>query len=311
MITVLWLKGLLSRRPVRLAGAIVGVALAEVLVATLVAFTVKSAASMTQWVIASVSVDWQIQLSPGTNSKIIIVAVGQSTSYTALQQVDYADSTGFTSETNGTVQTTGPGKVLGISPQYRQDFPTQLRPLIGAPDGVLVAQQTAANLHITVGDPVTIHRVGLPPVTTKVDGVVDLPKVDSLFQAVGVPAGVAPQSPPDNVLLLPNNQWHQLFDQQAVIRPNSVRTQLHVHIGDNLPDGPWSAYTYVQQLAKNLEAKTHASDIVGNNLAAYLDGAPADAHHARVLFLVLGLPGVILAVLLALAATTVGKDRRR
>jgi putative ABC transport system permease protein len=46
---------------------------------------------------------------------------------------------------------------------------------------------------------------------------------------------------------------------------------------------------------------------VGNNLAAYLDGAPADAHHARVLFLVLGLPGVILSVLLAVAATTLEK----
>lgn len=280
-------------------------------VATVIAFTIKSVVLMTQQASTSVSVDWQIQLPPGTNSKIIIVAVGQSTSYTALQQVDYAESTGFTSQTNGTVQTTGPGKVLGISPQYRQDFPTQLRPLIGAPNGVLIAQQTAANLHITVGDRVTIHRVGLPPVTTKIDGVVDLPKADFLFQAIGVPAGVTPQASPDNVLLLPSNQWHQFFDQQAVIRPSSVRTQLHVHIGDNLPDGPWSAYAYVQQLAKNLEAKTHASDIVGNNLAAYLDGAPADAHHARVLFLVLGLLGVILAVLLALAATTVGKDRRR
>jgi len=67
----------------------------------------------------------------------------------------------------------------------------------------------------------------------------------------------------------------------------------------------------VQQLAKDLKARTHAEDIVGNNLAAYLDGAPADAHHARVLFLFLGLPGVILSVLLAVAATTAGKDRRR
>jgi putative ABC transport system permease protein len=77
---------------------------------------------MTQQASTSVSVDWQIQLPPGTNFKIIIVAVGQSTSYTALQQVDYADSTGFTSETNGTVQTTGPGKVLGISPNTAKTF---------------------------------------------------------------------------------------------------------------------------------------------------------------------------------------------
>lgn len=311
MIITLWFKGLLSRRPGRLVGALVGVALTVALITILAAFTVSSATSMTQRAIASVPVDWQIQLSPGTNPKTVIAALGQSTSYTALQQVDYAQSAGFTSNTNGTVQTTGAGKVLGISPQYRQDFPQQLRLLIGSLDGVLVAQQTAANLHVTVGDRINIGRVGLPAVTTKVDGVVDLPYADSLFQAVGMPAGVAPQAPPDNVLLLPIDQWHQFFDQQGVVRPDSVRTQLHVRIAHNLPDDPSAAYTYVQQLAKNLEARIAGSGVVGNNLAARLDGARADALYARVLFLFLGLPGAIVAVLLTLAVTAAGKDRRR
>lgn len=311
MIITLWFKGLLSRRPGRLVGALVGIALTVALITILAAFTVSSATSMTQRAIASVPVDWQIQLFPGTNPKTVIAALGQSTSYTALQQVDYAQSAGFTSNTNGTVQTTGAGKVLGISPQYRQDFPQQLRLLIGSLDGVLVAQQTAANLHVTVGDRINIGRVGLPAVTTKVDGVVDLPYADSLFQAVGMPAGVAPQAPPDNVLLLPIDQWHQFFDQQGVVRPDSVRTQLHVRIAHNLPDDPSTAYIYVQQLAKNLEARIAGSGVVGNNLAARLDGARADALYARVLFLFLGLPGAIVAVLLTLAVTAAGKDRRR
>ncbi len=311
MITILWLKGLLLRRSRLLLGAIIGVALTVALVATLGAFTVKSAASMTQRAITSIPVDWQIHLAPGTDTKTVVAAVGQSTSYTALQQVGYAQSAGFKSETNGTVQTTGPGKVLGISPQYRQEFPAQLRHLIGAIDGVLVAQQTAANLQVTVGDIVTIQRLGLPPVTTKIDGVVDLPYADSLFQAVGVPAGVAPQAPPDNVLLLPLKLWHQFFDSQATVRPDSVRFQLHIRIAHTLPDDPSAAYTYVQQRAKNLEARIPGEGIVSNNLAARLDGARADALYARVVFLFLGLPGAILAVLLTLAVTATGEDRRR
>ena len=39
--------------------------------------------------------------------------------YTAEEAVGYADVSGFSAETGGTVQTTGTGKVLGISPQYR------------------------------------------------------------------------------------------------------------------------------------------------------------------------------------------------
>lgn len=178
-------------------------------------------------------------------------------------------------------------------------------------DGVLVAQQTAANLQVTVGDTVTIQRVGLSPVDVKVDGVVDLPYADSLFQTVGVPAGVAPQAPPDNVLLLPKDQWKQFFDPQAAVRPDSIKTQLHVRLAHNLPQDPSAAYTYVEQLAKNLEVRIAGSGIVGNNLAARLDGVRADSLYARVLFLFLGLPGVILAVLLTLAVAATGRDRRR
>lgn len=132
MITILWFKGLLSRRPGRLVGAILGVALTVALLATIGAFTVSSAANMTARAISSVPVDWQIQLAPNTDPKTVIDALGKSTSYTALQQVNYADITAFRTKTNNTVQTTGAGKVLGINPQYRQIFPTELRPLIGS-----------------------------------------------------------------------------------------------------------------------------------------------------------------------------------
>lgn len=312
MIILLWLKGLLSRRPGRLIGAIVGVALTVALLAVIGAFTVSSAANMTTRAIAAVPVDWQILLSPGTNPKTVIDALGQSAPYTALQPVGFADSPGFSATTNNTTQNTGAGKVLGITPQYRQDFPTELRSLIGSLDRVLVAQQTAANLQVAVGDRVTVKRVGLPPVTVNVNGVVDLPNADSLFQAIGVAPGIAPQAPPDNVILLPLDQWHTLFDPQATARPDSVRSQLHVRLShQDLPSDPVAAYTRVEQLARNLEARIAGSGIVGNTLAARLDGVRADALYARVLFLFLGLPGAVLAVLLTLAVARTGRNRRR
>ncbi len=312
MLARLWLRGLLTRRSGRLLGAGAGVMVTVALLASIGVFVAVSAASMMQRAITDVPVDWQVQVTPGTDVQGAIDTLGQATAYAGVEAVGYADAAGLSASSGGTVQTTGPGKVLGLTPRSQQQFPAELRLLIGSLDGVLVAQQTAANLHVTVGDSVTIGRVGLPPVDVAVAGVVDLPNADSLFQAVGVPAGAAPQAPPDNVLLLPSEQWHQLFDAQAAARPDTVRTQLHVRLAhDGLPSDPGAAYVLVQQRAHNLEARLAGSGLLGDNLLARLGGARADALYAEVLFLFLGLPGAILAALLTLAVAASGSDRRR
>ena len=125
--------------------------------------------------------------------------------------VGYAPTIGLTASAGGTVQTTGPGQVLGLPPGYAAAFPGEIRFLVGARSGVLLAQQTAANLHATVGTIVSVGRRRLPPLRVRVAGIVDLPAADSLFQAVGVPPGAAPQAPPDNVMLLPAAQWQGAF----------------------------------------------------------------------------------------------------
>jgi len=311
VLALLWLNGMLSRRSGRLAGAAVGVTLTVALLALLGAFIASSTASMTRRAMAGVPVDWQVQLVPGADVQAVAASLGKATPFSASESVGYADAAGFTAEIRGTVQTTGPGKVLGLPPQYRTRFPAELRLLLGSLDGGLVAQQTAANLHVAVGDAVTIKRVGLPAVGVKVAGIVDLPYADSLFQAVGVPAGAAPQAPPDNVVVLPLAEWHRLFDPQAAIRPDSVRTQLHVRLAGDLPTDPGAAYITVVQRAHHLEALIAGSGVVGDNLAARLNGARADALYARVLFVFLGLPGAVLAVLLTIAIASSGADRRR
>src|SRR5207237_6128713 len=112
MLTMLWLKGLLAHRSGRLLGAIAGVALTVALLTSFGVFIASSSASMTQRAAADVPVDWQVQLAPGTAAHAVADAIGKSTSYTALEQVGYANSAGFIANTGGTTQTTGPGKVL-------------------------------------------------------------------------------------------------------------------------------------------------------------------------------------------------------
>ncbi|GAC1374921.1 MAG: hypothetical protein NVS2B12_38230 [Ktedonobacteraceae bacterium] len=311
MLMLLWFKSLLTARSGRLLGTIIGVALTVALLASLGAFITSSAVSMTQRAVTGVPVDWQIQFTPGTDLPTAIRTVSESTTYSALQQVGYANVGGLSANTGNTQQTTGAGKVIGISPQYQQQFPSELRLLLGSLSGVLVAQQTAANLHVTIGDTITVQREALPPVKVQVAGVVDLPYANSFFQAVGVPANAAPQAPPDNILLLSLDQWHRLFDPQATLRPDSVRVQLHLRLAQTLPANPNDAYIFVQQAANNIEARIAGSGVIGDNLAARLDAVRKDALYSQVLFLFLGLPGIILAVLLTLAVAGSGTTHRR
>ena len=67
MYVLTWLWGLLRRRPMRVAGTVAGVAIAVALLGSLGAFFAASKAQMTKRAVAGVIVDWQVQITPGTN----------------------------------------------------------------------------------------------------------------------------------------------------------------------------------------------------------------------------------------------------
>ncbi|MBN9245791.1 MAG: FtsX-like permease family protein [Mesorhizobium sp.] len=307
-----WLIGLVRTGSGRLMGTIGGVALTVAFIACLGAFLQSSAAGMTARSIAQVPVDWQVQLQPGADRAAVEAAIRSAAAVIGLQSIGYADVPGFEATTGGTVQATGGGEVLGIEPGYFGQFPAQVRRLVGSVDGVLVAQQTAANLHVTVGDQVVIHRHQTSDVAVTVAGIVDLPNADAMFQAIGVAPGVAPQAPPDNIMLLPMSQWRQIFAQQGANRPDTVRTQFHVSFDHrNLPADPVAASNAATERGRNFEARVAGAALLANNLAARLEAVREDALYARLVFLFLGTPGAVLAILLTLAVAGAGRDRRR
>lgn len=312
MMITLWISKLMRHRVWRLSGTILGVALTVALVAALAGFLTASTRTMTTRAVASVPIDWQIEAVPGANPAKIQSDIAKSAKVAAVREAFYAATTGLQASTGGTVQTTGPGKVIAFGKDYLKTFPRELRLLSGTLDGPLLAQQTAANLHARPGDTVTINRPGLAPVQVTIAGVVDLPDADAFFQGVGLPQQAAPQAPPDNVVILPQGQWHQVFDPQGAMRPGSTRMQFHVRLDHNaLPTQPTAAYTAVTGAAHNLEARVAGQALVANNLGARLLAVRGDGLYATVLFLFLGLPGVALAALLTFAVTASGGDRRR
>ncbi len=267
---------------------------------------------MTARAIATAPVDWQVELVPGTSIDAVSSAVEAAAPTRLKEIVGYADVTGFEFSTAEGTQLTGAGKAVGLDASYVRNLPAGFRILSGDVTGAVLLQQTAANLHAAPGDEITLHRPGLDDVKTSVSGIVDLKTADTFFQAVGVPPGAAPQAPPDNAVLMPMAAWHKAFDPEAVVRPQSVRTQLHAVLDHTaLPTDPNDAYRRVTQAGHNLEARVAGTALLGNNLAAQLDAARGDALYARVLFLFLGAPGVVLAGLLTIALAASGGDRRR
>jgi putative ABC transport system permease protein len=305
------MRGLLARRAGRLLAASAGIALAVALLASLGSFLAASKATMTQRAAAGVAVDWQVQVQPGTKPGTVLkAAAGQAGTVLALP-VGFADTTGLQATVGGTTQTTGPGNVLGLPPGYLAGFPGSVRLLAGSLHGVLVAQQTAANLHVQPGDRVRVGRTGLSPFVVAVAGVVELPQADSLFQHVGQPTQTQPQAPPDNVVLLPQAIFTRAFSDLAKTQPDLVSTQIHVRRDRQLPSDPSAAYTTVTQAANNLEASVAGSALVGDNLGTALGAAREDALYAQMLFLFLGVPGAVLAATLTWAVAGAGADRRR
>jgi putative ABC transport system permease protein len=306
----LWIGGLVRKRPARLLVAL-GVAIAVALLASIGAFVAHAKATMTSRAIRSVSVDWQLQVRPGANADSMLRLARAYPGVQAALPVGFAHVSGFTVRTGSSTQVTGAGLVLGLPPTYRSTFPGELRTLAGSGSGVMLAQQTGANLHAQPGTLVQIQLSNQPPITVRVNGIVDLPQANSLFQTVGAPPSAQPAAPPDNVMLLPYAQWRLIATPLARARPDLVANQIHVHLHHSLPADPAAAYAQLLATAHNLEARSVGRAVVGNNLAAALDAARNDAAYAQVLFLFLGLPGVALAALLSAAVATAAADARR
>jgi putative ABC transport system permease protein len=309
---ITWIAGLVRTRGWVLAAASAGIALAVALLTVLGLFVSHSAETMTARAVSAVAPDWQVQLVGTTDQGPALDALHETAATAKTQIVNYADTSGFVASTGGTVQTTGVGKVIGIDDGYRLAFPRQMRLLAGSFDGALLAQQTAANLHAAPGDTVTVQRLGAAPVDIVIAGIVEMPSADQFFQIVGTTTQSAPVAPPDNILLVSNAKWVDLFEAQLETMPQTAFRQLHVTVDHAALSGdPVSAYVDAVGLANNFSAKLAGEGLIANNLSARLDGVRLDALFAKVLFLFLGVPGAVVSVLLTMLIVQSSSDRRR
>ena len=316
MTTLLWLRGLLRHRAGTSLLAALSLAAVVGYVAGLVGFASATTAGLTRKAAASVGVDWQVQVAPGGDPVAAGAAARALPGVRAVLEVRRARVPGLTATTASGTRTTGSAVLVALPPGYAEAAPGEVRPLLGASTGVLVVQQTAANLAVGVGDAVTVvgargrpETVGKPgPPALPVAGVVDLPMADSFFQAVGAPAGASATAPPDNVLVVPAATFDRLTAGSS-----SVVTQEHVLFDHALlPRDPAAAADEVSRRANRYQADLAGGVGVGDNLATSLYGARSDALYAQLLLLLLGVPALGVAVTVtALMLGLRGAQRQR
>jgi putative ABC transport system permease protein len=308
MVALTWLRGLIAHRGGRLLATALGVAVGVALLASIGTFLSATTSKMTHRAALQIPIDWQVEAQPGTSPSTVLAKVRAQHGVQQALPVSFATTSGLQATAAGATQQTGPGRILGLPDGYAQTFPGEIRVLSGSGTGVLLYQQTAANLHARPGDTITVGLGKGHSSKLKVDGVVDLPSIDSLFQKVGAPTGAQPQAPPDNVVLMPQRTLDQIEHGGA---GGPIVTQVHAHLSHALPSSPNAAYTSVTGNARNLETRLAGGGLVGDNLGTTLGAARQDALYAQLLFLFLGVPGAILAGLVTASIAAAGADRRR
>ena len=252
--------------------------------------------------------DWQVQITPQGHPASVTRQVARLPDVRAVEQVSFAHVR-FLRSTGSQRRATDRRGVrrVDLAATTPPTFPGELRHLLGADQGSMLFQQTAANLAAAPGDRITVaHRLRAAR-SLRVDGIVDMPAEDSFFQVVGLAArrraSARRRTTSCSCRLTVFAPWWA--------RPRWCTSSTSASPTRRCPRDPQTAALAVQGRANNFQAGVAGGALVGDNLGTALTAAGEDARYADLLFLLLGLPGLALAAVVAALVVTLRSDRRR
>ena len=214
----------------------------------------------------------------------------------------------------------GPTKILAFDDAYaRQDASITITKGRLSPDGALLSVEAARALGIDVGGRVTVR---LPDASTqgyRVTGLADLSRARSLFSSrrggdletfvySRNSIVVSPAQFDDTVL--------PAYERAATTRGQRLKTppvrEIDIRLDRNLlASDPATAANQVRDTGRRVTAVAAHQDYLLNNISNTLDVAAGDAQVAKRLFIFLGVPGGVLAAMLAAYAGSVLAESQR
>jgi putative ABC transport system permease protein len=300
---------------------------ATALLGAMLLFVGNSLQTMGASAVRSVPLDWQGPVSSYSADLRLASAVGQQpgiqqASATATAPLVDATHSGPAGLTN-----TGAGAVLAVPPGYASHLHTY-RLLQGnlAPGGVVLDQQMASTLQARLGDFVTL-RAGptAKPQRFRVTGVALVLHPDVVFQPLNPQLGPAAAQPPANVALMPLTTFATRYaptlrsltaanvGSSAIPgAQNGVQWQVQAQLDPrSLSGSPANALALASQ-AKNRVQRVLTGQIqFVDNLSDKLNTAAGDALYAEALYIMLALPGALIALGLVYLAGLGSAERDR
>ena len=194
------------------------------------------------------------------------------------------------------------------------------------PGAIVLDQQLAATLQARVGDTVSFQaRSGARPQRFPVSGVAVITAPDVVFQPLNPLLGPAPAQPPANAAILPvgtlaatlGRQLHSIAHgaggASAVPGAQSgVQWQVQAQVDPaGLGNSPGQAFTRAGQILHRVERTLPGQVQFVDNLSDQLNTAAGDALYAETLYIMLAVPGAIVALGLAFLAALGSVDRDR
>jgi putative ABC transport system permease protein len=319
----------LARTPARTALRVAVLALATALLGSMLLFVGHSLKQMSASAVRSVPLDWQGPVGSYGAARHVAAGTGRQAGVAQAAATATAPLAGASTAGGSTTTSAGAGGVLAVPPGYGAHF-RGLRMLQGSlrPGQIVLDQQMAATLRAHIGGIVRLRptRAG-PALPFRVSGVALVGAPDVLFQPLNPQLGPAPAQPPANVAVMPIGTFARSYAPHVrTITPASVgssaqpgaqdgvqwQVQAQLDPGPLSTGSPSAAYNRANQTRNRVERSLPGQVQFVDNLADGLQTSAGDALYAQALYILLAVPGALIALGLAYLAAlgTVERDRR-
>jgi len=298
------------------------------LLGAMVLFVGHSLGTMTGSAVRSVPLDWQGPVGSARAATAVARRVARQPGVAEAAPAATAPFAGIehVSPTAGTIRS-GAGAILVVPPGYLAHIDT-FRFLRGSlrPGQIVFDQQLAATLQVQPGDTVTLTpRRGAKPIRFRVSGIALVTAPDALFQPLNPLLGPAPAQPPADIAILPFAtfatkvaRWLPSISSAAGASavPGSLsgtQWQVQAQVDPaSLTGGPSHALQQATQIRNRVERTLPGQVVFVDNLTDKLSSAAGDALYAETLYIMLAVPGALVALGLAYLAAlgTAERDRR-
>jgi putative ABC transport system permease protein len=318
----------LVRAPGRTLLRVLTLAASVGLLAAMLLFVGHSLGAMTGSAVRGVPLDWQGPVGSYQAATRVAARVARQPGVAEAAATATAPFAGVThvSATAGTIRS-GAGSILAVPPGYLARVDT-FRFLRGSlkPGQVVFDQQLAATLQVQPGDTVKLTpRHGGRAVRLRVGGIALVTAPDELFQPLNPLLGPAPAQPPADIAILPLATFARRIAPALPAISSAVGTsavpgsqagtqwQVQAQVEPAaLTGGPAQALRQAEHLRNRVERSLPGQIVFVDNLADNLGSAAGDALYAETLYIMLALPGALVALGLAYLAAlgTAERDKR-